>query len=41
MNEPDLPSGYSLEGKKVEGKDYTFLYRNGKIIFEYLFLKIK
>ena len=32
MDEPRLPDGYSLETRKVDGRDYTFLYKNGEII---------
>ena len=32
MDELHLPDGYSLEKRKVKEKDYTFLYKEGKII---------
>lgn len=32
MDELNLPVGYFLEEKDVEGKDYIFLYKNGKAI---------
>ena len=32
MDELHLPDGYSLEKRKVGGRDYTFLYKEGKVI---------
>lgn len=32
MDKLHLPDGYSLEKRKVKGKDYTFIYKEGKII---------
>ena len=32
MDKPCLPDGYSLEEKKVDGRDYTFLYKEGQAI---------
>ena len=32
MKELYLPAGYSLEKKEIQEREYTFLYRKGKII---------
>jgi len=32
VDELHLPDGYSLEKRKVGGRDYTFLYKEGKVI---------
>lgn len=32
MDEFNLPNGYSIEKKKNDGREYTFLYKEGKIV---------
>jgi hypothetical protein len=32
MDEARLPDGYSLETRMIGVRNYTFLYKNGKII---------